>query len=349
LESNFFALQPSNDSSVCYSPLDIDANHDNPYQHTESTGSSSSESSVEYPYPPVDSDDPDTSNGAIDSPNVAAEGILQNVVSFPVAFSNAALHKVQLLKLLHEIGAPNHAFKSLMTWARKADENDYHFQPSPMCYESQIKNLTGLVGMTPCRPKITKVSLEPDDIILDVVVFPFATMLSSLLNCPMLNKLENLVVNPDDRYGRCDGECLGEVNSAQWYQDTHDRMILNPGKDFLCPIIFAMDKTVISEISHLSVNVILFSTTIFNQEVSLLFRGDQCFLHLVLIHTVLFRFCRLATKALPGVPLHIFPIRICITPFSKEKKLLLLLNNFDFSSYLVLVFNLLLMHNNLTP
>ena len=63
-----------------------------------------------------------------------------------------------------------------------------------MCYESQIKNLSGLVGMTPCRPKITKVSLEPDDIILDVVVFPFATMLSSLLNCPMLNKLETLLL-----------------------------------------------------------------------------------------------------------------------------------------------------------
>ena len=180
LESNPCVLHPSTDSSICYSPPDID---DNPYHDIESTGSPSSETSVEYSYPSADSDDPDTSKGVIDSPNMAAEGNLQNVVSFPVAFSNAALHEVQLLKLLHEIGAPNHAFQSLMTWARKADENDCHFQPSPMCYESQIKNLTGLVGMTPCRPKITKVSLEPDDIILDVVVFPFATMLASLINC----------------------------------------------------------------------------------------------------------------------------------------------------------------------
>jgi hypothetical protein len=57
------------------------------------------------------------------------------------------------------------------------------------------------------------------------------------------------------------------VNSGQWYQDTYDKVIADPTKDFLCPIIFAMDKTVISEISHLSVHIILFTTTIFNREV----------------------------------------------------------------------------------
>jgi hypothetical protein len=94
--------------------------------------------------------------------------------------------------------------------------------------------------MTPCHPTILQVLLEPDNLQLDVVVFPFASMLvASLLNCPMLNKLENLVVNPTDHYGQCqspDG-CLGEVNSGQWCQDTYDKMITDPSKDFLCPTI----------------------------------------------------------------------------------------------------------------
>ena len=221
-------------------------------------------------FPNVDTaDDPDIELPADDT-LPSSDDNLQNAVAFPVAFSDAALHEVELLKLLHQIGAPNHAFESLMSWAQKAGKNGYHFQPTPKCYESQIRNLTGIVGMTPCRPSVSQVSLEPDDLVLDVVVFPFASMLASLLNCPMLNKLENLVVNPVDRYGRycaADG-LLGEVNSGQWYQDTYDRMVIDPDKDFLCPIIFAMDKTVISEISHLSVNVILFSTTIYNREVS---------------------------------------------------------------------------------
>ena len=91
-------------------------------------------------------------------------------------------------------------------------------------------------------------------------------MLSSLLNCPMLNKIENLVVNPTDRFGRFvlpDG-LLDKVNSAQWYQDTYDKVINDSNKECLAPIIFTMDKTVISEASHLSVLFILFTTSIFN-------------------------------------------------------------------------------------
>jgi hypothetical protein len=195
---------------------------------------------------------------------------LQDVVSFPVAYASSAYHEVQLLKLLHDVGAPNYAFQSFMEWGRNCTRDEYHFQPCPQRYESQIQNLTELVGMRDCRPKTIPVSLAPDNLTLDVVVFPFATMLASLLNCPILNKIENLVVNPLDRFGRYrspDGR-LDEVNSGQWYQDTYDQTIHDGDKEFLAPIIFTMDKTVISEASHLSVYVILFTTSIFNREVS---------------------------------------------------------------------------------
>ena len=66
----------------------------------------------------------------------------------------------------------------------------------------------------------------------------------------MLNKMENLVVNPLDQFGcyRSEDGLLGEVNLEKWYQDTYDQDITDPDKEFLCPIIFAMDKTVISVI-----------------------------------------------------------------------------------------------------
>ena len=157
-----------------------------------------------------------------------------------------------------------------MEWGRDCRMDDYHFQPQPQRYESQIRNLTELVGMKGCRPTAIPVTLEPDDLVLDVIVFPFATVLSSLFNCPKLNKLENLVVNPLNRFGRfrsSDGG-VSEVNSAQWYDDTYDQVIQDPDKEFLAPIIFTMDKTVISEASHLSVYVILFTTSIYNRAVS---------------------------------------------------------------------------------
>jgi hypothetical protein len=57
------------------------------------TGSPLSKTSVAYSFPAADYDDPDT-NEVVDSYLVNTEDNLQNVVAFPVAFSNAALHEV---------------------------------------------------------------------------------------------------------------------------------------------------------------------------------------------------------------------------------------------------------------
>ncbi len=75
------------------------------------------------------------------------------------------------------------------------------------------------MGMQSCRPSHVLVNMyHPDmeDNILDVVVFDFPTMLASLFNCPVLNKLENLVVNPHDRFAKYEAPngFLGEVNSG---------------------------------------------------------------------------------------------------------------------------------------
>jgi hypothetical protein len=89
--------------------------------------------------------------------------------------------------------------------------------------------------------------------------------LASLLNCPILNKLKNLVVNLNDHFGKYqspDGR-LGEVNSGCWYDLVYETLVKKAEEDFVCPIIFTMGKTVISEMGGLSVYVILFTTSIF--------------------------------------------------------------------------------------
>jgi hypothetical protein len=201
---------------------------------------------------------------------------LPDVVIFPQAYTNAQQHEVELLKIIHSIGGPNHCFELIMVWAQSAASKGYDFQPTPKTYERQIKHLECFVGMESCRPSHVTVpmypQLRPDDT-LDVVVFDFPTMLASLFNCPILNKIENLVVDSTDRYGRYhspDG-CLGEVNSGKWYDIAYKNLVKNPDTDFLCPIIFTMDKTVISVMGGLSVYVILFTTSIFNRQVCSLY------------------------------------------------------------------------------
>ena len=57
-------------------------------------------------------------------------------------------------------------------------------------------------------------------------------MLSNLLNCPLINKIDNLVVNPCDRFGRFESPdgLLDKANSTQWYQDIYDQVIDDPSK-----------------------------------------------------------------------------------------------------------------------
>jgi hypothetical protein len=62
--------------------------------------------------------------------------------------------------------------------------------------------------------------------------------LASLLNCPILNKLKNLVVNLNDHFGKYQSPegCLGEVNSGYWYDLAYKILVKNPEEDFCAPL-----------------------------------------------------------------------------------------------------------------
>jgi hypothetical protein len=225
-------------------------------------------------YPPSeDIPDPRDEEMGDDETSFVVDDGLQDVVLFPHGYTTAQKHEAQLLKLIHSMGASNGSFQDIMSWAKNALASGYDFDPSPKAYERQIVHFEKLVGMKACRPSSVPVNMyrmDGLDDMLDVVVFDFPAMLASLFECPVLNKIENLVVNPHDRFSKYEAPngLLGEVNSGLWYDTAYANLIEDPDKDFLCPIIFAMDKTVVSEASKLSVLVILFTSSVFNLEVS---------------------------------------------------------------------------------
>lgn len=194
----------------------------------------------------------------------------RDFVSFPIHFTKALSHEVKLLDILQRIGAPDTAFPSLMDWAKDAAKDDYNFEPKNKKYQEQLEYLTRHIGMSACKPESVTVTLPPDSKPLEVVVFDFALMLGSMFECPQLNRLENLVVNQQDRFAKYDtpNMKLGEFNTGHWYDMAYESCIEDKDNDFLCPIIFACDKTVISEHSNLSVHAIMFTTSIFNRKVS---------------------------------------------------------------------------------
>ena len=78
--------------------------------------------------------------------------------------------------------------------------------------------------------------------------------------------MENLVVNKKDPFSKYISENgkLGEVNSGSWYEQAYKTMVKDNSKDFLLPIIFAMDITTISSTARMSVYAVMFITIIFD-------------------------------------------------------------------------------------
>ena len=100
----------------------------------------------------------------------------------------------------------------------------------------------------------------------NVVCCDFTSMLFSFLQDTNINRNENLVVNDNDHFSKYvspNGK-LGEVNSGKWYQQAYSSMVKDENKDFLLPIIFAMDKTNISSTACMSVYAVMFTTPIFD-------------------------------------------------------------------------------------
>ena len=111
--------------------------------------------------------------------------------------------------------------------------------------------------------------LPPDNLMLKVTCYDFTSMLSSLMNDKKLNHLSNLIVNPKDPFAKyvSPNDKLGEINSGFWYHQAYNNLVTDSQKDFLLPIIFAMDKTTIFNSAHLHVFAIMLTTSIFKQSI----------------------------------------------------------------------------------
>jgi hypothetical protein len=94
-------------------------------------------------------------------------------------YSNEIVHELKLLRILTDIGAPLYAYKTLMEWAHEAKMSKFNFDTSHKTYQQTIKYLEDDLHFHILQPKYVLVTLLPDNLTLQVVVFDIK-MLSSL-------------------------------------------------------------------------------------------------------------------------------------------------------------------------
>jgi Plavaka transposase len=193
---------------------------------------------------------------------------------YETTYTKSQRVEVCLLKLCTEMETPLYAFEEIMKWARQAFIDGYDFRPIQTTYRTQVDKLETWMGMENQRPEEKSVELPGVEGKVDhinVTRFDFTTQLKSLLDDPVLNRDENLVINTVDRfqkYSPPDGR-LGECISGSWYKHAWEEMEKDGICDFMIPIILYIDKTQISISGKLSIFPVQMSLGIFTEKASL--------------------------------------------------------------------------------
>jgi hypothetical protein len=117
----------------------------------------------------------------------------------------------------------------------------------------------------------TPVMFPEDNLRIDVTHFDFVSQLASLLKDKSLTgDLTQLDVPPDNpfaKYKSPNGR-LGTFNSGSWYDKAWDYVCEPNSNDWMCPIIYGCDETIVgSSQGRASVTPLLFTLSIFNEHI----------------------------------------------------------------------------------
>jgi hypothetical protein len=104
----------------------------------------------------------------------------------------------------------------------------------------------------------------PDMNTMNVICYDFVPQLLSILQDPKMMSSNNLVLDPKNplaMYKPLDCR-LGEALSGSAYQDMYHRLITDPSKQLLCPLICYTDSTQIDSLSWFALEPFLFTFTL---------------------------------------------------------------------------------------
>jgi hypothetical protein len=151
---------------------------------------------------------------------------------------------------MDNITAPDYSIGRILAWARGASAEEYSFHPQEGL--DRARNVTVLVksiaNATQLLPSVLLVS-SPHGPPCDVVVFDFVPQLLRLLQNPTLMIPDFIVLDFQDPlkpYKSCNG-LLGKALLGSVYQNAYSRLITNPSRQLLVPIIQWIDCTSVSD------------------------------------------------------------------------------------------------------
>jgi hypothetical protein len=200
-----------------------------------------------------------------------------------------------LLALVQQFGCSLDGYQAIMEWAAFAQEKGYKFgRPErEKSRKAAMQRMIKRLGMEFLKPESLTIPLVDDsgpkvssasrpasaptssassapkksavEATIPIVMYDFEELLDSLLTDKTMMVAENLLLNPDNPYAKYpSGGLLDDVLSGSWYHQTWKVLKLKEG-DFLCPIIFFIDKTHTDHFGRFTLEPIRFTLGIFNR------------------------------------------------------------------------------------
>ena len=179
--------------------------------------------------------------------------------------------ETKLLKILEDANVPHFVYQDILNWGCDANASGYKFEPERTTRKAAIAHIERRFNLEHCRPTQVTIVFPEDDLSIEVTRFDFISQFYSLITDKSLTgDITQLDVNPDDpfaRYQSPNGR-LGAFNSGKWYSRAHDFLCTPHSNDWLCPIIYACDETLVgSHLGRASVTPLVFTLSIFNESI----------------------------------------------------------------------------------
>ena len=218
-----------------------------------------------------DNADDNADDSVVDNALRETRPVAASAQDYGTTFTLEDQTQTELLKMLNDAHAPHSLFESVNDWALRAHTSGYGFNPAHRTRKGQITYMVKWQNLSKCRPFQIPTTFPEDGLSVNITAWNFETQIRSLLADKLLTgNIDNLDVNPDDpfaKYAPPDGR-IGCFNSAQWYNDAWDRLVGPDSNDWMCPIIWTCDETLVgSHLARTGVTPLLFTLSIFSEEI----------------------------------------------------------------------------------
>lgn len=163
---------------------------------------------------------------------------------------------IELLLLLHKKRAPVGLYNVIFKWhTRHTKAEEY------VTRERLVSTLEERYNMQNNKPFVKSLHLPFSKANINLVCHDFEAQLQSLLTDPRIQEEDYLFFDANNPFAPPPGAFtnIGDINTGRCYRETYKRLVKDPSKQLLLPIIFYLDGAVTGQYDHLPIEALKFT------------------------------------------------------------------------------------------